>query len=60
MESKMPATVNTPPTMAQVVVRKWYRGLIVSFTTICKENKIWSNAGDENLYPLTHIVHLYR
>jgi hypothetical protein len=31
----MPATVKTPPMMAHVVVRKWYQGLLTSFTKIC-------------------------
>ena len=30
-ESKMPATVKVPPTMAQTVVRKWYSGGRVSW-----------------------------
>ena len=31
----MPATVNTPPTTAQVVVRKWYHARPFSATMIC-------------------------
>ena len=33
--SQMPATVNTPPTTAQVVVRKWYHARPFSATMIC-------------------------
>lgn len=31
----MPATVNTPPMIAQVVVRKWYHGFLTTLTKIC-------------------------
>eukprot|EP00983_Pelagomonas_calceolata_P129046 1161573-Pelagomonas_calceolata.AAC.5 len=33
--SMMPATVNTPPMMAHVVVRKWYQGFLTTLTKIC-------------------------
>eukprot|EP00955_Chlamydomonas_euryale_P103243 365475-Chlamydomonas_euryale.AAC.3 len=39
----MPATVKTPPTIALVVVSRWYSGRRVSCTRICRGAKSYEN-----------------
>lgn len=41
--STMPATVNTPPTMAEVVVTKWYHGRVCSATMIWMGDRSYEN-----------------
>jgi hypothetical protein len=43
MPSRMPATVNTPPTTAHVVVTKWYHARRFSATMICTGDSAYEN-----------------
>ena len=53
----MPATVNTPPTMAEVVVTKWYHGRVCSATMIWMGDRSYENCARAVAAPVNERIH---
>ena len=54
----MPATVNTPPTTAQVVVRKWYHARPFSATMICTGDSAYDTCAGLKMSASVHTAWL--
>ena len=52
----MPATVNTPPTTAQVVVRKWYHARPFSATMICTGDSAYETCAGPKMSRRMHTM----